>query len=103
MARYKNWEYYVEEITRPGDDSKTWRYRGKNLDTGKESNYIIEISRTALSSKGLPTQIQYAVDTKGESLVKEWLSQNIGYWILARVGTKKIDIKEKKEKYAELI
>jgi len=103
MATYKNWEYDFEEITKSGDDSKTWQYKGNNLDTGKEFNYIIEISKTALSSKGLPTQIQNTVDTKGESLVKELLSENKGYWILANVDTTKIKIKEKKEKYAKLI
>ena len=72
-------------------------------DVLKEFNYIIEISKTALSSKGLPTQIQNTVDTKGESLVKELLSENKGYWILANVDTTKIKIKEKKEKYAKLI
>ncbi len=46
-------------------------YRIRIKETGNEFRYRIEITGTALTSKGLPTQIQDAMDTEWESLVKE--------------------------------
>jgi hypothetical protein len=101
--KFKDWEYDATEITKPGDDSRTWHYKGRNLQTQKEFDYKIQITKSALGSKGLPTQIQDAVDTQGESLVKTWLSEGKGYWVKAAVSTKKIDIMEKEQKYGKFI
>jgi hypothetical protein len=75
-----------EELPKEGD-YRTWIYRIRNLQTGNEFGYRIEITGTALASKGLPTQIQDAADTEGESLLKEWLKEGKEYWILGKVGT----------------
>jgi hypothetical protein len=57
-----------------------------------------------LASEGLPTQIQDAADTEGESLVKEWLKEGKEYWILGKVGTTGIkETKIKGEKYGKLL
>src|SRR4030042_4890863 len=101
--KFKDWEYDVAEITKPGDDSRTWHYKGRNLKNQKEFDYKIQITKSALGSKSLPTQIQDAIDTQGESLVRTWLSEGKGYWLVAPVSTKKIDIMEKEEKYGKLI
>jgi hypothetical protein len=101
--KFKDWEYDATEITKSGDDSRTWHYKGRNLQTQKEFDYKIQITKSALGSKGLPTQIQDAVDTQGKSLVKTWLSEGKGYWVEATVSTKKIDIIGKEEKYGKLI
>jgi hypothetical protein len=101
--KFKDCEYEVTEITKPGDDSRIWHYKGRNLKNQKEFDYKIQITKSALGSKSLPVQIQEAVHTQGESLVKIWLSEGKGYWVKAAVSTKKIDIMEKEQKYGKFI
>jgi hypothetical protein len=96
-------EVEVVEITKKGDDARTWRYSGKNLTTGKEFDYTVQITKTALQCKGLATQIQDAIDTKGESLIRKWLSENRGYWMRGIVSERKIDEVEKKDNYSKLL
>jgi hypothetical protein len=101
--KFRNFEIEKEELRKEGD-YRTWMYRIRNTESGNEFRYRIEITGTALASKGLPTQIQDAVDTEGKSLVKEWLKEGKEYWILGKVGT--VGIKEmriKEGKYGKLL
>lgn len=92
-----------EEIPKEGD-YRTWIYKIRNTKTGNQFAYRIEISGTALASEGLPTQIQDAVDTEGESLIEEWLKEGKEYWILGKVGTWGIkEMKIKGGKYGKLL
>jgi hypothetical protein len=74
---FKNYAWEKRQLTNPEDgDFETWEYMNTNAMSGKEFTYKILITRTALSCKGLPTQIQDAIDTEGESIVMEWLSRD---------------------------
>jgi hypothetical protein len=101
--KFRNFEIEKEELPKEGD-YRTWMYKIRNTESGNEFRYRIEITGTALASEGLPTQIQDAADTEGESLVKEWLKEGKEYWILGKVGTTGIkETKIKGEKYGKLL
>jgi hypothetical protein len=77
MEQFKNYEFEVINTSKGGDDFETWEYKIKNSKTGVGFNYIIQITKTALSCdpKGLISPVYEIVNTKGESLVKSWLNE----------------------------
>ena len=42
---YGKYEYEKREISRGGDDRRTWEYKVRDRDTGVEFKYLIEISK----------------------------------------------------------
>jgi hypothetical protein len=74
--RYGKYEYEKIEITKRGEDFRTWEYRIRNTDSGVEFRYIIEITKTALSVEAsiLPDPIPQTIESEGEYLVKMWLN-----------------------------
>lgn len=92
--RYLNFEYEEPiNVASPGDDFELWEYNIKNLETGNEFRYRIQITKSSSASKGsniLPTQVQDAVDTSGKSLVEKGLAQGLEYEVKIEVGTQSI-------------
>lgn len=72
---YGKYEYEKREISKGGDDFRTWEYKVRNRDTGVEFKYIIETSKTVFSIDPLllPYPIPETVKSEGEYLVKKWL------------------------------
>jgi hypothetical protein len=73
--RHGKYEYEKIEVTRGGDDFRTWEYRVRNVDRGIEFKYSIEISKTTLNTSPLtlPYPIPQVIETEGEYLIKKWL------------------------------
>lgn len=85
MERYGDYEYEKIKLRHVGDYD-TWDYRITNLKTGGRFKYRIKISGTALSASGEMIEIQDAVATQGESIVKKMLSEGNQVWIKVEVG-----------------
>ena len=92
-SKFEAYEYEKQEIP-PRDDFREWIFRIKNTSTGVKFDYRINISGSAMASQGLPSQIQDAVDTQGESLVKRWLGETKETRIQCKVTSVAIDVRE---------
>ena len=94
MGRFGNYEYEVEDISKGGDDLKTWEYKIKNLKSGFKFKYTIRITKTALNCDpvSLMSPIWKIVETKGESLVQDWLKEGKEIGLGALIGEKSIKL-----------
>ena len=100
----ENYSYESTELPKEGD-SRTWLYRITKLKTGNMFGFIVQIVGSALASPGEIVEIQDAVNTNGESLVKGLLGAKKEVWMFIKIGTKSIFKEEIREegKYAYLI
>ena len=87
---YLNYEYEKEDITEPGDDFRRWHYRITNVSTRKIFSYIVEITKSALSSKPEELELQEALNSSGDSVVEKSISQKREDGIVFIVDTKGI-------------
>lgn len=85
-THFNDYEYIREQLLKTGD-FEDWIFHIKNNKTGVEFEYRISITGSALNSKGQMEEIQNAVDTLGESLVKKWLNERKEEKIQCRVST----------------
>jgi hypothetical protein len=83
---FNDYEYIREKLPKTGD-FEDWIFHIKNKKTGVEFKYRISITGSALNSKGQMEEIQNAVDTLGDSLVKNWLNEGKEQKIQCRVST----------------
>jgi len=92
--KHGKYEYEKIEVTRGGDDFRTWEYRIRNIDTRIEFKYIIEISKTALNVDPsiLPYPIPITIKSEGEYLVKMWLNDGREERIRGLVHSKGIGV-----------
>ena len=76
---YGKYEYEKREISRGGDDRRTWEYKVRDRDTGVEFKYLIEISKTVFKIEPLllPYPIPETVESEGDYLVKKWLDNGM--------------------------
>jgi hypothetical protein len=87
----RNYAWEKRMLPNPeGDDFETWEYMNRNAVTGMEFTYKIIVTKTALSCTGLPRQIQDAIDTEGESIVREWLTSDRQEDLVYTVSEKEI-------------
>jgi len=78
MGKFGNYEYEVIDTSQRGDDFKTLEYKIRNSETRVEFKYTIQITVTALNCdpRTLMSPIYEIVNTRGEFLVKNWLSKS---------------------------
>jgi hypothetical protein len=88
-SQFMGYRYEKVELAKTGD-YRTWRYNIQKLETGDEFVYQVKIDESALSCRGLPTQIQDAVDTQGDSLFQKGLRQALENRIDIEVSTIRI-------------
>lgn len=65
---YGKYEYEKKEISREGDNRRTWEYKIRDRDRGVEFKYLIEISKTVFEIERLllPYPITETVESEGE-------------------------------------
>ncbi len=93
---YGDYDIEKKEISQSGDEYQTWEYTIKNIKTGKQFKYVIDITKTALSCERSALQNPEAVFTEGESLVNQWLDERREERLHASVVEKGVTMMETK-------
>ena len=92
-VKYGKYEYQKEHLPKSGDFDDCL-YKVKNTESGKNFDYRMNMSASSLAtSTGLPTDVQLAVATKGDNLVKKWLDEEKEEKIQVRITTVGIESK----------
>ena len=88
VDKYKVEDVKVPFFCEPG----IWRYIVTNLETGKETKYTLFVALNTLEDPGDIPEVIDAVNSKGRSLVQNWLARRIEEERVAVVG--RMGIKE---------
>ena len=87
IDKYAVDKYRVEEVRVPVFcEHGIWRYKVTNLETGTEFNYTVFLAISTLSDPGDIPEVAEAVNSKGKSLVQNWLDRGIEEGRVAIVG-----------------
>jgi hypothetical protein len=80
-------KYRVEEVKVPiFYEQGIWRYKVTNFETGTEFRYIVFVAISTLADPGDIPEVVSAVNSKGKSVVQNWLDRGIEEGRVAIVG-----------------
>ncbi len=80
-------KYRVEEVRAPiFHEQGIWRYKATNTEIGKEFRYTLFVAISTLEEPGDISEVRDAIESKGKSLVQNWLDRGIEEDRVAIIG-----------------